>query len=94
MWARLFTFNDSVGVAALTILAAAATCVTVSDKVPSARRLRWRYPVAIVLIASADITLAVIVAGGPDQRIGLILLLAAVLLGYGVHRRIRVTGRP
>nr|WTB29699.1 hypothetical protein OG781_09510 [Streptomyces sp. NBC_00830] len=47
-----------------------------------------------MLIASADITLAVIVAGGPDQRIGLILLLAAVLLGYGVHRRIRVTGRP
>ena len=89
---ELFAFDDPVGVAALAILAAAVAVVTVSDHVPRAER-RWCYPAAIVLAAVANTALAVVVAAGPDRQVGLIPLLAAALLGYGVHRRIRAAGR-
>jgi hypothetical protein len=88
----MFAFDDPASAAALVVLVAAVTVVTVSDRLPAADRRR-RHPAAIVLIASADIALALIVATGPDRRVGLIPLLAAVLLGYAVHRRIRAAGR-
>ncbi|MGW9135994.1 hypothetical protein [Streptomyces sp. NPDC055681] len=88
----MFALDDPASAAALVILLASATAVAVSDRLPAADR-RWRFPAAIALIAAADITLVLIVATGPDQRVGIVPLLVAVFLGYGVHRRFRAAGR-
>ncbi|TKA01390.1 hypothetical protein [Actinacidiphila oryziradicis] len=86
--------DDLLHSAALATVTAAVAVVALAGKPPTGRRRRWRYPLAILLIAAADIGLTVVVASRPDRRIGLVLLVAAVLLGYGMHRRIRVLVGP
>lgn len=76
-------------IAALVTLCGAALLVVVAGRPSADRGNCWHFPVAAVLTAAAAAGLAVMAMTRPDRELGLIALLAAGLLLYGTHRRLR-----